>query len=47
VPTRLVELMADPDLPHAQAAVQAMLQMTRIVIADVEAAADAASRAAV
>ncbi len=42
VPTRLGELMGDPDPSRAQAAVQAMLQMRRIVIADVEAAADAA-----
>ncbi len=43
VPTRLVELMADPDPARAQAAVQAMLQMRRIVVADIEAAADAAA----
>lgn len=47
VPTRLVELMADPDPARSQAAVQAMLQMTRIVVADVEAAADAAAPARV
>jgi predicted 3-demethylubiquinone-9 3-methyltransferase (glyoxalase superfamily) len=45
VPTRLVELMADPDPARAAAATQAMLQMGRIVIADVEAAADAAGPA--
>ena len=42
VPTRLVDLMADADPVRAQAAVQAMLTMRRIVIADIEAAADAA-----
>ena len=42
VPDRLVQLMADPDPARAQAAVQAMLVMRRIVVADLESAADAA-----
>ncbi|NHC23987.1 VOC family protein [Nocardioides sp. IC4_145] len=42
VPTRLYELVSDPDPARAQAAVQAMLGMRRIVVADLEAAADAA-----
>ena len=42
VPTRLEELLSDPDPARAQAAMQAMLQMSRIVVADLEAAADAA-----
>ncbi|CAB4719189.1 MAG: VOC family protein [Actinobacteria bacterium] len=41
VPTRLYELVSDPDPARAQAATQAMLQMSRIVVADLEAAADA------
>ena len=45
VPTRLVELLADPDPARAAAATQAMLQMGRLVIADLEAAADAAGPA--
>ena len=42
VPTRLYELVSDPEPARAQAATQAMLQMRRIVVADLEAAADAA-----
>lgn len=42
VPTRLYELLSDPDPTRAQAAVGAMLTMRRIVVADLEAAADAA-----
>ncbi|MEJ7794192.1 MAG: VOC family protein [Nocardioides sp.] len=42
VPVRLYELMADPDPARAQAAATAMLQMQRIVVDDLEAAADAA-----
>ena len=42
VPTRLNELLSDPDGARAQAASQAMLRMQRIVVADLEAAADAA-----
>lgn len=41
VPTRLYELLSDPDPARAQAASQAMLSMRRIVVADLEAAADA------
>ncbi len=43
VPQRLNELMADPDPRRAHAATQCMLGQRRIVIADLEAAADAAS----
>ena len=42
VPTRLYELVSDPDHARANAATQAMLGMTRIVVAELEAAADAA-----
>ena len=42
VPTRLYELTSDPDPARAVAATRAMLGMRRIVIADLEAAADAA-----
>ena len=42
IPTRLYELLNDPDQTRAAAASDAMLQMQRIVIADMEAAADAA-----
>ncbi len=41
VPTRLYELVSDPDPARANAATQAMLGMRRIVVADLEAAADA------
>jgi predicted 3-demethylubiquinone-9 3-methyltransferase (glyoxalase superfamily) len=41
VPTRLYELVSDPDPTRAQAATAAMLQMQKIVIADLEAAAAA------
>jgi predicted 3-demethylubiquinone-9 3-methyltransferase (glyoxalase superfamily) len=41
VPTRLIELQNDPDAARRQRAVQAMFQMTKIVIADLERAADA------
>ncbi len=43
VPKRLYELIEDPDRARADAAVEAMMQMSRIVVADLEAAADAAS----
>lgn len=43
VPRRLQELLSDPDPARAQAAMQAMLRMRRIVIADLEAAADSAA----
>lgn len=38
VPTRLYELLSDPDQTRAAAATKAMLGMSRIVIADLEAA---------
>jgi predicted 3-demethylubiquinone-9 3-methyltransferase (glyoxalase superfamily) len=41
VPRRLYELMEDPDPARATAATEAMLQMRKIVVADLEAAADA------
>ena len=41
VPTRLVELQNDPDPARRQRAVQAMFQMKKIVVADLERAADA------
>ncbi len=44
VPARLYELVSDPDRARAQAAVGAMLSMQRIVVADLEAAADAVVR---
>ena len=40
VPARLYELVSDPDPARAKAATEAMLGMRRIVIADLEAAAD-------
>ncbi|MDO9456802.1 VOC family protein [Nocardioides sp.] len=43
VPARLYELVSDPDPARANAATQAMLGMTRIVVAELEAAADAAA----
>lgn len=42
VPDRLNELVSDPDPARAQAATQAMLGMRRLIVADLEAAADAA-----
>ena len=45
VPTRLYELVSDPNPARAQAATQAMLGMRKIVVADLEAAADAAAPA--
>jgi predicted 3-demethylubiquinone-9 3-methyltransferase (glyoxalase superfamily) len=39
VPTRLVELLSDPDAAKASRVMGAMLQMRKIVIADLEAAA--------
>ena len=41
VPTRLLELVADPDAARANRAMQAMLGMKRIDIAELERAADA------
>lgn len=40
IPNRLMELMSDPDPARAQAAMQAMLQMQKIIINDLETAAD-------
>jgi predicted 3-demethylubiquinone-9 3-methyltransferase (glyoxalase superfamily) len=44
VPVRLYELLSDPDPVRANAVMEAMLSMSRIVVADLEAAADAATR---
>jgi predicted 3-demethylubiquinone-9 3-methyltransferase (glyoxalase superfamily) len=41
VPRRLYELMEDPDPVRATAATEAMLRMRKIVVAELEAAADA------
>lgn len=43
IPTRLYELLNDADQARAAAASDAMMQMEKIVIADMEAAADAAA----
>ncbi len=43
VPEALGRLLGDSDPARAQAALQAMLQMRRLVVADLEAAADGAS----
>lgn len=40
VPRRLVELLADPDPARAQRVMAAMMPMRKLVIADLEAAAD-------
>ena len=45
VPTRLYELVSDPDPARARAATEAMFAMRKIVIADMEAAADSPSPA--
>jgi predicted 3-demethylubiquinone-9 3-methyltransferase (glyoxalase superfamily) len=42
VPERLYELVSDPDPVRAQAASRAMLGMRKIVIADLESAANSA-----
>jgi len=42
VPSRMYELIADPDPERAQRAIAAMLQMGKIEIADLERAADGA-----
>lgn len=42
VPTRLFELLSDPDEARATAAMNAMLGMRKIVIAELESAADGA-----
>lgn len=44
VPTRLYELLSDPDQTRAAAATQAMLGMRKIVIAELEAAVVGAGR---
>ena len=41
VPTRLTELLKDPDPGRARRAMEAMLRMRKIVIADLENAAEA------
>ena len=43
VPTRLNELLSDPDPERANRAMQAMLKMQKLVIADMESAADGVS----
>jgi len=43
IPTALTRLIGDANPQKSQAAVQAMLKMNKIVIADLEKAADAAS----
>ena len=40
VPTRLYELLGDPDPKRSQAAMQAMLGQRKIIVAELEAAAD-------
>jgi predicted 3-demethylubiquinone-9 3-methyltransferase (glyoxalase superfamily) len=42
VPRRMYELLADPDPARANAATEAMMRMGKLVIAELEAAADAA-----
>ena len=42
IPERMGELLSDPDPGRAQRAMQAMLQMRKIEVAELEAAADAA-----
>ncbi|MEJ7832647.1 MAG: VOC family protein [Nocardioides sp.] len=44
VPQRLHDLLSDPDPIRAQASAQAMLRMQRIVIAELEAAAESTNR---
>ncbi|MBM0123685.1 VOC family protein [Pimelobacter simplex] len=44
VPTRLHDLLADPDPRRAEAVSRALLGMRRIVVAELESAADAVSR---
>lgn len=41
IPRRLMELLSDPDPQRAAAAMQAMLTMNKIIVADLEAAVDA------
>jgi predicted 3-demethylubiquinone-9 3-methyltransferase (glyoxalase superfamily) len=40
IPTRMNELLADPDPERAQRAMQAMLKMGKLIVADLEKAAD-------
>jgi predicted 3-demethylubiquinone-9 3-methyltransferase (glyoxalase superfamily) len=42
IPNRLMEALSDPDPGRAQRAMQAMLQMQKIDVAEIERAADAA-----
>ncbi|ORM28737.1 VOC family protein [Williamsia sp. 1135] len=42
VPTRLYELISDPDPARAKGALDAMMTMDKLIIADLEAGADAA-----
>lgn len=42
VPTRLYELISDPDPARAKGALDAMMKMGKLIIADLEAGADAA-----
>jgi predicted 3-demethylubiquinone-9 3-methyltransferase (glyoxalase superfamily) len=42
VPRRLIELLGDPDADRARRAMQSMLQMHKIEIAEIETAANAA-----
>jgi predicted 3-demethylubiquinone-9 3-methyltransferase (glyoxalase superfamily) len=46
VPTQLGELLGDPDPERSQRAMQAMLGMRRLVVAELEAAADGTATAA-
>jgi predicted 3-demethylubiquinone-9 3-methyltransferase (glyoxalase superfamily) len=40
IPTRMNELLADPDPERANRAMQAMLKMGKLIVADLEKAAD-------
>jgi predicted 3-demethylubiquinone-9 3-methyltransferase (glyoxalase superfamily) len=40
IPTRMNELLADPDPDRASRAMQAMLKMGKLIVADLEKAAD-------
>jgi predicted 3-demethylubiquinone-9 3-methyltransferase (glyoxalase superfamily) len=42
VPKRLMQLLSDPDAGRRERAMQAMFKMRKIIVADLEAAADAA-----
>lgn len=44
VPKRLIDLMGDPDRAKAQRVTDAMLKMKKLVVADLEAAADAGDK---